>query len=339
MNCSISPRGDIKRYAPRNHPMWKVSATTTSAAEDAVAELLGEVLGVPASAYTDFESGTTTVTVYSEACPPRLPAKLAALRDGLTRIRRCGLNVGSGRVRAQRFSRKNWAESWKRHFQPLEIGDALLIQPSWSKRRPSNGQAVVVLDPGLCFGTGHHPTTLFCLRELVQRRKSLERQRPAGEIHRPGCHNTPASRRRHQGLGRSFLDLGTGSGILAIAAAKLGYAPVHALDSDPEAVRIAHSNARTNGVSRQVRIVCQDLTQLPLHRTRHYDVICANLLSTLLVAERNRIVHQLKPGGVLVAAGILESEFDLVARDYRRTGLRLVATKRDREWQSATFEG
>lgn len=291
--------------------MWKLSIPTTLEAEDAVAELVGNVFAQTATAHTDFATSRTTVAIYCDARPAELSAKVAKLRDGLARIKRCGLNVGSGRIRAAHFRREDWAESWKRHFKPIEVGDALLIKPSWSNRRPRKCQAVVVLDPGLSFGTGHHPTTAFCLRELARCRMS--------------------------GQPQTFLDLGTGSGILGIAAAKLGYSPVEAIDCDPESVRVARVNARVNRVPHKLRITRQDLTKLPLHPARHYDLICANLLSTLLVAERKRIVRRLKPGGRLVVAGILKSEFGSVARAFKAATLRLVASKVEKEWWSGAF--
>src|SRR5439155_23112501 len=116
-------------------------------------------------------------------------------------------------------------------------GLALLLKPSWSRCRARRGQAVVVLDPGLSFGTGQHPTTRFCLEQIVARRT--------------------------QDRGQSFLDMGTGSGILAIAAAKLGYHPVAAFDVDAHAVRIARANARKNGVADTLHPRRQDLRQLP----------------------------------------------------------------------------
>jgi ribosomal protein L11 methyltransferase len=291
--------------------MWKLSITTTVEAEDAVAELLGNVFTQPATAHTDFASGRTTVAIYCSNRPAEFSTKRAALHDGLVRIKRCGLNIGSGRIRSAIFRRENWAESWKRHFKPIEVGNSLLIKPSWSKRRPRKRQAVVVLDPGLSFGTGQHPTTSFCLRELT-------------------------SRRTH-GQSQAFLDLGTGSGILAISAAKLGYSPVHAMDIDPESVRVARANVRANRVSEKVRIARQDLTKLPVRPARRYDLICANLISTLLVAERKRIVHRLKPGGRLVVAGILKSEFDSVGQAFIAVGLRFVTGKAEKEWRSGTF--
>jgi ribosomal protein L11 methyltransferase len=178
-------------------------------------------------------------------------------------------------------------------------------------RRAKPGQAVVVLDPGLSFGTGQHPTTSFCLRLLVNARRDDQAQ--------------------------SFLDIGTGSGILAIAAAKLGYRPVLAFDCDPDAVRVARANARRNRVGKRMRIQEADLRTFSPGRRRGHDVVCANLLANLLVAESGKILQQVKPGGLLVVAGILAREFDCVNRHYIAAGARLLRSCAQREWQSAAY--
>jgi ribosomal protein L11 methyltransferase len=319
--------------------LWRVSVTTTPEAEDAVMELLGTVLGQPVSSYFNMETGVTTVTAYCRRKPAWPAEWRAKIRVGLDRIKNCGLTIGSGKVTIAKMRREDWAESWKRHFKPVEIefknrrggfyeppisseksgrrgtppseGKSLLVKPSWSKKLPRKNQAVVILDPGLSFGTGQHPTTAFCLRELVRCGKICAR--------------------------RSFLDIGTGSGILAIAAVKLGYSPVHAFDFDPEAVRVARANARVNGIHKKLRIARRDVTKLPIHPARQYDLICANLISTLLIAGRRRIVAQLERGGTLVLAGILRPEFSQMRKIYAKLGLKLAARKIENEWCSGSF--
>ena len=133
------------------------------------------------------------------------------------------------------------------------------------------------------------------------------------------------------------MDIGTGSGILAIAAAKLGYQPVHAFDFDPESVRVARENARKNRVADQVKLTRGDVTKLPLQPARQYDLVCANLISNLLIAERRRIVNRLKPGGTLVLAGILAAEFAEVERAFADLKLKLAASRVENEWCSGAF--
>lgn len=294
----------------KSPPLTKISVATSCEAEEAIAELLLSLFGQTPSTYFDAETGETTVSTYLEKRAQWSAAARAELQAGLRNIAGCGLDIGPGEVSASKVRREDWAESWKRHFKPLEIGDALLLKPSWVKQKPRKGQAVVILDPGLSFGTGHHATTGFCLRQIVA-------GAPGGK--------------------RSFLDIGTGSGILAIAAARLGYAPLRCFDFDPESVRVAKANAEQNGVAHLVKPVRRDLTKLPLASATRYDVVCANLIYDLLIAERDRILNRVRPDGVLVLAGILQTQFAKVERAYRRAGWRLVTSDVEKEWQSGAF--
>ena len=291
--------------------LWRYSIATTLEAEDAVMEILGAVLAQPVSSWHDLETGLIRAAVYSTKKPRNLKKVRGQIRAGLAGIKECGLNIAPARLAIGKIRHEDWAESWKRHFTPIEISPALLIKPGWSRRRPRKNQQVVILDPGLSFGTGRHPTTEFCLRELAR----------VSEAEIP----------------RSFLDIGTGSGILAIAAAKLGYSPVDAFDFDPAAVRIARANARANGVAAKIRFSRADITRLPLHGPRQYNLICANLISTLLIGERCRIMNRLCKSGTLVLAGILEKEFSTLQKSFAEIGLKLAGSKVGNEWRSGTF--
>ena len=287
-------------------PLWKLSVTTLPEAEDAVAELLQTTFNQRASSYHSLEKATTDVAVYLKRNPNWTREKRSRLLAAIENIRSAGLEVGEGRFSLRQVRSEDWVESWKKHFKPIQIGSALLIRPSWRKQKSRKGQVTVVLDPGLSFGTGQHPTTSFCLEQLVEHR----------------LHNQA----------QSFLDIGIGSGILAISAAKLGFAPVHAIDFDPDVVRIARSNARKNRVAHKIRIVRRDVSQWE-ERTK-YSFICANLISTLLVAERDRILARLDEDGILVLAGILRTEFEKVKRDYECAGMKLIAARTENEWRS-----
>ena len=284
----------------------KVSVPVSAEAEEAVSALFENVCGQPSSIYVDAESGAANASVYLEDFKT---SARKALVSGLQQLRTDGFDVGTS-LKAQTVRKENWAESWKRHFKPISIGP-LLIKPSWSKKRAAKGQATVILDPGLSFGTGQHATTSFCLRQIVQCRKLS--QKP------------------------SLLDIGTGSGILAISAAKLGFSPVVAFDFDPESVRVSGENARINKVDRIVKPSKADVTRLPLKSKEQYDVVCANLIYDLLLAESKRILNRLKPDGQLILAGILTTQFSKVQSHYESCGLKLVATKVEKEWQSGRF--
>jgi ribosomal protein L11 methyltransferase len=290
-------------------PLWWISVATSIEAEDAVSELLEQLSGNTTSSYFDTETGASRINLFSEQkFPPEFRRRVA---DGLKNIQSCGLDVGAGKIQIARLKREDWAASWKRHFRPIEIGSQLLIKSSWSRRKARKNQAVVVLDPGLSFGTGQHPTTSFCLHEIARRRKIGGQQ--------------------------SFLDIGTGSGILSIAAAKLGCKPIFALDFDPEAVRVARDNARINKVLHRLQIAEGDVAKLPLRPKQKFDLVCANLISNLLIEQRKRIVKQLSPCGTLVLAGILQSEFRLVQSAFEELRLKQVAGKSEKEWRSGSF--
>lgn len=290
---------------------WEIRVITSAEAEEAIGALLEESLACAPAIFRDARTKATSVSVYPATLPAPATRLRARLRAGLRTIRKCGLDCRPARVRIRRIRREDWAESWKRHFKPIQIGEALLVRPGWSRRRARAGQAVVVLDPGLSFGTGQHPTTAFCLQQLASRRRA--------------------------GRAQSCLDIGTGSGILAIAAAKLGYRPVAALDSDSTAVRVARANARRNRTAGRIRITRKDLRRLPLRGAPRFDVVCANLTADLLLSHSKRILAQLRPGGILIVAGILRSEFGRVAHRYKAAGLKRIAAKQDREWRSAAF--
>ena len=303
----------------KNKQLWRISVSTTLEAEDAVAELLGTIFNCNASSYFNVETQTSIVSVYFSEKWFLSREVHEEISAGLKRMKSCGLQIGAGKIKISRVRREDWAESWKRHFKPIEIGGALLVKPSWSKLHARKNQAVVVLDPGLSFGTGQHPTTEFCLHQICS----------------VGAARQQSSRRIE--ATKSFLDIGTGSGILAISAAKLGYNPVRAFDFDPEAVRVAQANARANGVHKKLRIERGDVAKLPQKPKEQFDMVCANLISNLLITERRKIASQLKPGGTLVLAGILKAEFLEVQREFESLGLKLVSARSKKEWRSGSF--
>jgi ribosomal protein L11 methyltransferase len=295
--------------SPARNLTWQLAVLTSREAEDAVSELLTSLFHQSAAVYFDCESNLSTCTIYSTTRPIRRSTD--SVRTGLRTIQMCGLNSRPGKISVKRLPYKSWAESWKRHFKPIHLAGKVLIKPSWRRLAPRQGESVIVLDPGLSFGTGHHPTTGFCLRELARARDSKQIQ--------------------------SFLDLGTGSGILAITAAKLGYHPIQALDIDPEAVRVAKANAAANRVSEMLRITRVDLGRLGVASRRTYSVICANLMADLIFSNRKIILARLAPGGRLIVAGILRKEFDLVHQAFDAEGLRLIASHAEKEWRSGTL--
>lgn len=287
-----------------------VSVTTLPEAEEAVGEILFNLFDSSTVTWHDLDSGESTVSVYVELRQSNVTADRRSLRNQLKGLPEFGPATGSLRITLRKVKPEDWAESWKRHFKPIEIGDQLLIKPSWSKRKPRAGAKVVILDPGLSFGTGQHPTTSFCLEQLAAAKHIADRQ--------------------------SFLDIGTGTGVLAIAAAKVGYQPVQAFDFDPVAARIAQENSDLNNCS-EIEYSEQDLMKLPVRSKQKFDVICANLMYDVLIAGQKRIINRLTPNGRLIVAGILTTQFSMVVDSYRNAGMQLVKSGCKGEWTSGTL--
>ena len=202
---------------------------------------------------------------------------------------------------------EDWATSWKAHFKPFEIGQGLLITPSWESLENEEKRAVIVLDPGMAFGTGGHETTRLCLECLEA-------------LLVPASPDSPNMR---------ILDLGTGSGILAIAAAKLGILQIDAVDIDPQAVAIAAENCLLNGVEGQVRCSTTPLDQLD----GDYTIILANILAEELVRLAPEIVSRMKPGGSLILSGILAEREELVREGFDPFSLNFEASLAAGEWR------
>ncbi|MFN8449463.1 MAG: 50S ribosomal protein L11 methyltransferase [Anaerolineae bacterium] len=174
----------------------------------------------------------------------------------------------------------DWAEAWKVHYHPLRIGRRLLIRPLWTEVELQPGDVEIALDPGMAFGTGTHPTTQLCL-EAVE------------DLIVPGA---------------KALDLGCGSGILAIAAAKLGAAHVLALDIDPVAVESARQNAEQNGAADKITVQEGSLESV-ITSARRFDLLLCNILARIIIQMcGQRLGDVVRPGGLAIFSGIIEEQ-------------------------------
>ncbi len=292
-----------------NEAFISVCVYTTPSAEELVSVLIESIFETSASVWSDTAKNESKVTVYLER-EEISDAEKEILNEGLNFIRQSDCDVGKGEWQLLPVKREDWSESWKRHFHPIEVSSKLLVKPDWEEIQTKPDQAVVTLNPGLSFGTGHHPTTLFCLKQIDE--------------HAPESES------------RSFLDAGSGSGILAISAAKLGYSPIEAWDFDPQAVHVAAENAEQNNLAKELMFHVRDLTQMSLGG-RQFDIICANLIYDLLIAECEKLKSWTAPGGRLILAGILMDQFSLVREAYCGLGMEMVDVEPVGEWCSGVF--
>lgn len=299
----------------------EVSIQTTHEAAELTAEIMraagannGVVIEDPVLINTLRNSGTwelcdipeqgntevVTVTAYypeDEALQPRLAQieeEMSALEAGLGTCR-------FGNTRFRTVSEQDWANEWKQYFHVTHIGETLVIKPTWEEYTAKAGEHIIEIDPGMAFGTGTHHTTCMCMERLEK-------------VLRPGM---------------EVFDVGTGSGILAIAAAKLGAETVKAVDIDATAVRVAAENIAANGLTEKINVKQGDLLQ---GTEGQADVIIANIIADIIIMLLEDVPGKLKNGGIFLASGIIEERQNDVAAAAAKAGLCVEAVDTKGGW-------
>lgn len=284
----------------------QVSVTVKNETAEAVAEVLSRYAprGVVIEAGPDgWNAGPVIVRAYLPA-DDRLRANKRSVEEALWHL---GQIQPIPAPTFHPIAEEDWAKAWKKQLKVLHIGQRIVIQPSWLDYTPAPGEIIIRLDPGMAFGTGLHPTTQMCLTSLE-------------ELVNPGTH---------------VLDLGAGSGILAIAAAKLGAGYVLAVDTDPIAVKTARDNVATNEVQETVKLARGSLTNV----TEDYDLVVVNILAKVIVEMAQQgLAKRVRPGGTLIAAGIIADQKPQVIAAMERAGLTLIGQQLIDDWVCLTAE-
>lgn len=212
------------------------------------------------------------------------------------------IDIGQNRVTISEVNEEEWATAWKKYYKPVRVSKRLTVIPTWETYEPHDEKELVIeLDPGLAFGTGTHPTTVMCIRALEE----IVRQ---GDI----C-----------------VDVGTGSGVLSVVAAKLGARKVMAVDLDEIAVKSARVNVKLNGVQEKVVVKQGNLLD---SISGPVDVIMANLLAEIILRLANDARRVLRKGGYLIASGLIQAKKDEVQRALENAGFSIVKTLEIDEW-------
>ena len=236
---------------------------------------------------------TVIIHIYLE--PGASPVEMLALIAA--RMEAAGIAYA---VETEGVEQEDWQNGWRKYYHPMDIGSRLAIVPSWQEY--DTDRVKLILDPGLAFGTGGHETTSLCLEALDQRVRGGER----------------------------VLDIGTGSGILAIAALKLGAASAEGVDIDPVAVRTAGENAALNGVADKLTVLVGDLSD---KASGKYDIITANIVANAIISLAPSVPGLMAEGAAFIASGIIDSRKDEVIAALEKAGLSVQEIKEKRGWE------
>lgn len=233
---------------------------------------------------------------------------LHALRRYLNSLKKIRPEIPRPQVKTGTLPEQDWGENWKRFFKPVQVTSRFVVKPPWSRIRLKRGQIPIDIAPGMAFGTGTHATTILCIRALGE------------ELHSRGL---------------SVLDVGTGSGILSIVAAKSGAREVWGIDIDGVAVENARENVEKNHVSEIVKIRKGSIGDLH----KKFDVIVANIDLKSLRRMRKPLLSHLNDRGLLILSGILEEEKERIRKHYLETGLlRWIKETQEGEWVCLIFK-
>ena len=255
--------------------------------------------------YTDLPRAEDTETVTVRAYLPedaRLESSLLALAERIAALRHAGATLGAGTISHSFVADEDWAETWKAYIHTEKIGERIVVRPTWEEYTPSADEIVIELDPGAAFGTGAHATTAMCLRWLEH-------------LVSPGMR---------------VYDVGCGSGILAVAAAKLGAGEVIAMDYDPVAVSVAEENIRQNNVHNVV--ACESDLLSACEGAAPAELITANIIADVIVRLFAQLDRHLALGGTLLASGIIDDRIADVEHAAAQHGFTVLDMTCEKEW-------
>ena len=244
------------------------------------------------------------VTGYYEV-DEKLRDRVMHIESELRRIRGLdlGMDLGKLETRTHSVAEEDWTESWKKAFRPFRLGEHMVIKPSWETVETRPGDHVIEIDPGMAFGTGTHETTGMCVK-LVE---------------------------KYVKPGDSCIDIGTGTGILAIAAAHMGAGHVLATDLDAVAVRVAAENVKINGFEGKIDVRCGDLLEVVDEQA---DVVIANIIADVIIGLAAPVKPYVKEGGVFICSGIAVNRLDDVLDALKAAGYQVMDAVIQGEWSA-----
>ena len=225
---------------------------------------------------------------------------LQYVNERLTELKEMGLDLGEAKIEHEKMHEEDWANTWKQYYKPSKVGEKIVVKPIWEEYEAKDGELVVDLDPGMAFGTGTHETTRMCIQALERYVKEES----------------------------TVFDVGCGSGILAIAAAKLGAKLAVGVDLDPVAVESSIENVGYNNL-KNIEILHGNLVEVIDGKA---DIVVANILAEIICILTDDVKRVLKDGGVFITSGIIHDRVDMVCEKLEATGFEVIEKNRDGEW-------
>lgn len=294
--------------SPTATKSWhRICVTVPGSLSEAIISFLCGITGQGVEQAEHGEEGETVTAYLPESADAdkqlqKIKAFLAHLQQTLPPGQELQLSLSA-------MQDEDWNRKWKAHFRPEYVSPRLIIKPTWENFTPASGEKVIEMDPGMAFGTGHHASTRLSV-QFIER--LLQNSNPP----------------------QTVLDVGTGTGILAMAAVLLGAHSACAIDNDPEAVTAAADNVRRNGLNGKIATSGTDLKDVP----GRFDLVIANIIHDTLVFLAPHLMEKMKSGGYLILAGILAGEQEKnIITVYTGLGLRHLATSQNDEWVALLF--
>ena len=225
---------------------------------------------------------------------------LGYVNEKLVELKEMGIDLGEAKVEHEKMYEEDWANTWKQYYKPSKVGEKIVVKPIWEEYEEKEGELVVNLDPGMAFGTGTHETTRMCIQALEKYVKEES----------------------------TVFDVGCGSGILAIAAAKLGAKLAVGVDLDPVAVESSIENVGYNNLN-NIEILHGNLVEVIDGKA---DIVVANILAEIICILTDDVKRVMKDGGVFITSGIIHDRVDMVCEKLDGTGFEVIEKNRDGEW-------
>lgn len=225
---------------------------------------------------------------------------LGYVNEKLVELKEMGIDLGEAKVEHEKMYEEDWANTWKQYYKPSKVGEKIVVKPIWEEYEEKEGELVVNLDPGMAFGTGTHETTRMCIQALEKYVKEES----------------------------AVFDVGCGSGILAIAAAKLGAKLAVGVDLDPVAVESSIENVGYNNLN-NIEILHGNLVEVIDGKA---DIVVANILAEIICILTDDVKRVMKDGGVFITSGIIHDRVDMVCEKLEATGFEVIEKNRDGEW-------